>query len=94
MHVDGIDTRPWTVSCRRRRASYTLDNPAPNGTTSHVARGMMTLYLRDDDPASSLWQSSIEALMVTQTVMNVGRTIPFLEGSSDSEYSFSEVRMV
>ncbi len=55
---------------------------------------MMTLYIREDDLASSLWQSSIEALTVTQTVMNVGLMIPFLERSSDSEYSFSGVRMV
>jgi hypothetical protein len=36
---------------------YTLDNPAPGGTTCHVVRGAMTLYLRESDPASSALQS-------------------------------------
>ena len=35
MYVDGVNHRPWTVLCRTRHASYTLDNPAPNGTTCH-----------------------------------------------------------
>jgi hypothetical protein len=52
------------------------------------------LYLREDDPTRSLWQSTSEALTVIQTVMNVGSTIPFLEGSSDLEYSFSGLRTV
>ena len=45
MYVDGMDPRPRTVSCQTGRASYTLNNPAPNCTMCHVAHGMMMLYL-------------------------------------------------
>ena len=93
-YVDGIDPCPWTVSWRTRRASYTLNNPAPDDTMCHVARGMMMMYLREDNLASLLWQSSSEALTVIQTAMNLGLKILFLKGSSDSEYSFSGVRVV
>ena len=38
MYVDGVNPRPWTVSCQTNCASYTLNNPALNGTTCHNDR--------------------------------------------------------
>jgi hypothetical protein len=95
MYVDGVDPLPLDSVVRDATCEYyTLDNPAPDGTTCHVARGMMTLYLREDDPSSSSWESSSEALKAIQTAMNMGMSSPFLEGSGDSEYSVVGVRAV
>ena len=69
--MDGVDSTPIDAIVPDAVCEYyTLDNPAPEGTTCHVVRGMMTLYLRESDPASSALQSSSGALKAIRDAMN------------------------
>jgi hypothetical protein len=71
LYVDGVDSTPTEAIVPDAVCKYcTLDNPAPEGTTCHVVRGMMTLYLRKSDQVSLALQSSSGALKVIRDAMN------------------------
>jgi len=60
----------------------------------HVVNSKMTIYLRENDAATSIYQSTSDALKVIQIAMNYMNPSPFVEESDDTELSIMGVQSV
>ena len=91
--VDGVDAAPQDIITERACEYYTQSNPeTPSNSNCYFIQGLMTLYLREDNPKSSTFESSSKALKTLLTAMNVDDPCPFVEDSGDDELSVVGVK--
>jgi hypothetical protein len=92
LYVDGLVSTPMdevVPNAKCEELSTTTKN-----STCYVVNSKMTLYLRENDAATSIYQSTSGALKVIQTAMNDMIPSPFIEESDDTELSIMGVQSV
>jgi hypothetical protein len=91
LYVDGLVSTPMdeVVPDAKCEELSTTTN-----STCYVVNSKMTLYLRENVAATSIYQSTSSALKVIQTAMNDMTPSPFIEESDDTELSITGVQSV
>jgi hypothetical protein len=92
LYVDGLVSTPMdevVPNAKCEELSTTTKN-----STCYVVNSKMTLYLRENDAATSIYQSTSGALKVIQTAMNDMIPSPFVEESDDTELSIMGVQSI
>ena len=94
LYVDGLVSTPMDEVVPDAVCEE-LVTTTKNGTYyCHVVNSKMTIYLRENDAATSIYQSTSDALKVIQTAMNDMNPSPFVEESDDTELGIMGVQSV
>jgi hypothetical protein len=90
LYVDGLVSTPMDEVV----PDAVCEELTKNISSCYVVNSKMTIYLRENDAATSIYQSTSDALKVIQTAMNDMNPSPFVEESDDTELSIMGVQSV
>lgn len=92
LYVDGLVSTPMDEVVPDAKCE--VISSTTNSTLCYVVNSKITIYLRENDAATSIYQSTSDALKVIQTAMNDMNPSPFVEASDDTDLSIMGVQSV